>query len=380
MQPAQARAAKSHQHDGVFYGLCGNPERTQLFAGSTDGRVHVFDNIHTALDPANGQPVVARQWHEKHGNYVVSLAYVRSARGENVISASYDGTLVWWDAPSGGAIRQVEAHDGWVRQVATTPDGAHVISVGDDMQVKVWDAESHQAIRVLAGHARLTPEGFATALYALAISPDGKHVAAGDRVGEVRVWELSSGRQVAAFRVPELYTFDNRQRKRSIGGVRALAFSPSGNHLAIGGIGQVGNVDGLEAPAHVEVWDWQRPARVLAAKATGHKSILNALAYDRAGRYLIGAGGGGDNGLLAFWDVGSALAQASEREKGTEETAPQNSPREKDAANEPGVEAVMTKYKFDGHAHAAVWDEDRLRLYLAGFGKLEVWDLSEPPG
>ncbi len=374
IQPAQARSVKSHQHDGVFYGLCANPERTQLFAGSTDGRVHVFDNIHNALQPGNDQPIAARQWHQRHGNYVVSLAHVRAARGENVISASYDGTLVWWDAPSGGAIRQVTAHDGWVRQVLATPDGGHVISVGDDMLVKVWDSESHALARTLSGHATQTPEGYATALYALALSPDGTQVAAGDRAGEVRVWELATGRQVAAFRVAELYTFDNRQRKRSIGGVRALAFSPTGNHLAIGGIGQVGNVDGLEAPAHVEVWDWRQPARVLAAKATGHKSILNALAFDRAGQYVMGAGGGGDNGLLAFWDAGTILGPSNSLE-----IAPRHSPLEKDPATETAVEATLTKYKFDGHAHAAVWDEDRLRLYLAGHGKLEIWDLSEPP-
>src|SRR5207237_2208759 len=81
----------------------------------------------------------------------------------------------------------------------------------------------------------------------------------GDRAGVVCVWELATSKLAQRFEVPILYTYDPKQRKRSIGGIRSLAFLPDGRLLAVGGIGQVNNVDGLAGPAHVELWDWRKP-------------------------------------------------------------------------------------------------------------------------
>ena len=142
-----------------------------------------------------------------------------------------------------------------------TPDGTRLISCGDDMLVKVWDAESGKPIRSMEGHAKQTPQGHVTALYALAVSPDGKYVASGDRIGAVNVWEIDSGKKVQSLDVSILYTYDPKQRKRSLGGIRSLAFSPDGTYLAVGGMGQVDNVDGLAGLVHVEVWDWRSRRR-----------------------------------------------------------------------------------------------------------------------
>ena len=382
-QPKRAHSSRVYEHGGTFYGLCGDPAGSRLYAGSTDGTIYVYD-------VASEQQPPAAHWQEKHENYVVSLAYVRRPLGENVISGSYDGSLIWWDAPSGGVIRRIAAHEGWVRQVVVTPDGAQTISVGDDMLVKVWDTDSRESIHALRGHAAQTPQGYVSALYAVAVSADGRYAASGDRAGEVRVWELGNGRELARFQVPELYTFDNRARKRSIGGIRSLAFAPDGRHIAVGGIGQVGNVDGLEAPAHLEVWAWPipdepgedpaEPRRVFATETSGHKSILNALAFDSSGHWLCGAGGGGDNGILAFWNVAAALSSSSGQTP-EDQAADKSDGKESEGKESKPPEVPIHKHKFDGHAHAMVWREDQNRLYAAGFGKLEVWDLGPaPPG
>ena len=47
-------------------------------------------------------------------------------------------------------------------------------------------------------------------------------IKAPDRV-QARVWELQTGKLLSTFQVPTLYTFDPRQRKRSMGGIRSLA-------------------------------------------------------------------------------------------------------------------------------------------------------------
>ena len=111
-------------------------------------------------------------------------------------------------------------------------------------------------VRTFAGHEPKTPEGFATAIYAIAASPDGKYLASGDRIGDVCLFEIETGKLLTRLAAPEFYTYDRQKRDRSIGGIRALRFLPDGR-LAIGGLGPVSNVDGFVGPARFEIWDWQ---------------------------------------------------------------------------------------------------------------------------
>lgn len=334
--PAKLKVKASYKHPGTFYALALAPDGKRLFAGSDDYGIHVFDLAAEKKDP------VAR-W-AGHDNYVSALVCLRRGDRPLVVSGSYDRKLAWWDAAAGKPLRTLEAHAGWVRDLAATPDGNRLVSVGDDMRVKVWETDTGKPLLSLEGHAPQTPQGHVSALYAVAVSPDGKFLASGDRAGEVRVWEADAGRLAQRFEVPVLYTYDGRQRKRSIGGIRALAFAPDGNHLAVGGIGQVGNVDGLAGPAHVEVWDWRKPARRLAAGAQGHKALINSLLFHPDG-WLVAGGGGSDGGLLAFWKTDFAGQK----------------------------EPISHRHKTDGHVHRVGLSASGTEVYAAGYRKLEVW-------
>jgi WD40 repeat protein len=323
--PAKVKLRDGRDFGGTFYGLALGD---RLYVGGDDAGIHVYDPADTKKPPS--------RW-AGHDNYVSALAVV----DEGLISGSYDRRLLWWDCERGEVVRQVEAHAGWVRDLLALPDGRHVVSAGDDMLVKVWEVETARLVRTLDGHAKQTPQGHVTALYALAASPDGRHVASADRIGAVRVWEVATGKLVQAFDVPVLYTYDPRQRKRSIGGIRALAFDPSGERLAAGGIGQVGNVDGLAGPAHVEVWDWRAPKRLWAAGLEGHKAIVNDLQFHPSG-WLIGAGGGSDGGFLGFWKPDGAVGR---------------------------------RIKTDGHVHRIALNAAGTELYAAGYRKLTAWRL-----
>src|SRR5262249_11761847 len=170
--------------------------------------------------------------------------------GNTVISGGYDNRLIWWDLENNRAIRTIEdAHRRQVRQLALSPDGTKIASVADDMKCKLWNVATGERIPELAAREDRTPTGFGSMLYCCAFSGDGTKLATGDRVGHVVIWEVSSGRQLSTLEVPSLYTWDGRQRIRSIGGIRSLAFSPDGNQLAVGGVGQIANVDGLGGPS-----------------------------------------------------------------------------------------------------------------------------------
>ena len=220
-----------------------------------------------------------------------------------LVSCGYDGKLVWWDTVNNRKVRTTDAHAKWVRRAVASPDGAVVASVADDMACKLWDAATGTLIRELKGHAELTPTHFNSMLHAVAFSPDGKLLATGDKVGHVAVWEAASGKPVGTVEAPTLYTWDKAQRNHSIGGVRSLAFSPDGKHLAVGGMGKVGNIDHLEGKARIEVFDWAAGGKpTLELQSDKFAGLVNALRYAPDGAWLLGAGGAAE-GFFLFVDV-----------------------------------------------------------------------------
>lgn len=234
----------------------------------------------------------------KHESYVTGVAAV----GPVVVSGGYDGRLVWWDTDKRTQIRALNAHKKWIRRVRASRDGRFVVSVADDMVGRVWDATSGKLMHELRAHAEVTPHHFPSMLHACAISADSRFIATGDKVGRIIVWDSSTGAKLAEVEAPVMYTWDPVQRRHSIGGVRALAFSPDGTELAAGGIGKIGNIDHLEGKTRVEVFDWKAAKRVHEFAGDKFNGIVNHLEWHPKGEWLLGAGGAGD-GFVLFFDL-----------------------------------------------------------------------------
>ena len=252
---------------------------------------------------------------------------------------------MWWDAETGKTLRRKKAHARWIRAVTAAPDGKTIASVADDMVGRIWNSESGELLHELHGHAPRTPNHYPSMLFSCAFSADGAHLATADKVGHIVVWDLKSGREVSTMEAPVMYTWDPKQRRHSIGGVRSLAFSPDGGILAAGGIGKIGNIDHLGAKARVEIFDWRKGERVHEFPgADKSKGIVEHLAFHHSGDWLL-AGGGDNNGFIMFLDLKS--------------------------------KKIIHQEKAPMHVHELALNETSDTLYAVGHNRLAVWELQE---
>ena len=330
--PAKLKLTKEFGCKEIAFRAARDPRTGKLYYGGSDFQVY-------EVDPAAEKPESVPMTGEPHASYVHGFVVVAGT----LVSAGYDGRLIWWDVETRERAREVQAHDRWIRNLAVSPDGRTLATVADDMLCKLWDAETGAPLRTLAGHEPMTPHHFPSMLYAVAVSPDGKAVATGDKVGRILVRDAATGDELARLDAPGLYTWDPRARVHSIGGLRCLAFSPDSRLLAAGGMGQVGNIDHLEGKARVELFDWRAGTRALELEDGKFKGLVERIAFHESGDWFVAAGGdsGGFVSVHATAD-GKALAQ---------EKAPQ-------------------------HVHALAATDDFATLYTVGHGKIAVWSFA----
>lgn len=331
MNPQKLSHSATYEHTGTLYALGYDAPDDRLYAGGSDAAI-------STLQPNADKPELRRAW-AHHENYVSCLRLLPDL----LVSGGYDRRLIWTETASGERVRAIEAHEAWIRDLDVFPDKQRLVTVGDDMRVKIWDAEG-QLLHSLEGHATRTPQGYTTALYAVAVSPDGSAVASGDRIGEVRLWDSEKGTLLRTLQAPSFYTYDAEKRVRSIGGIRSVRFSPCGELLAIAGIGQVTNVDGFVGPMRIEVWNW-RSGELVTAGEDKHKAVLNDVAFAPDGSWLVAGGGGDSGGILAFW--------------------------------RPDEPAPFHTAKPKGHLQRVLVDAERTKLYCCGFGGVQVWSEAE---
>jgi len=279
--PAAVKVERTIPLPAIPLCIAAGREPTTVFVGTSDFAVQRID---LAAEKPEARPISAG----RHGSYVTGL--VRA--GDTLVSGGYDGGLVWWEAESGAVIRRIEsAHDRWIRRLALTADGTRLVSVADDMRTKLWDVAGGELIADWRDHDEKTPHGYPSMLYAVACSPDGRWLATGSKTGQVVVRDLAAGTVAARLEAPVMYTWDPRARNHSIGGIRALAFSSDSRSLAVGGMGKVGNVDHLEGPSRIEVFDWQAGTRLHEIEDTTHKGLVEAVRFGPGDEWFVAAGG-----------------------------------------------------------------------------------------
>jgi WD40 repeat protein/class 3 adenylate cyclase len=129
-----------------------------------------------------------------------------------------------WDARTGRDVGTFGFEDGYVSNVAISPDGRRAVTVGGEAPVaSVWDVATDRRVATMVGHSG--------EIQNVAFSPDGKLLATGSLDGTARLWDAETGQEVLRL----------SGTRASVGEVK---FSPDGRWLATGGN------DGV-----VRIWD-----------------------------------------------------------------------------------------------------------------------------
>jgi RNA polymerase sigma factor (sigma-70 family) len=348
-------------HSGRVASVVFAPDDKRLFSASHDGTVRLWD-VDTAMEvgrfnaPGYALTTVA----VSPDGTTLAAGCQNLSKGDEpgkTAMEKFSHPIRFWDVekrqeivpPKRGAHGGVY-HTGPVRAIAFTPDSKKLASGGMDASVFLWDAEKGTVVReyrpmqVKAPWAMQPPGQQQPAaaiafqakqcemwpIQALAFSPSGKTLAVGGIDCCILTFETDTGKMLNRYA-----GHYERPGGGDVMGVLSIAFSPDGNTLVSGG-----------ADARVRLWN---VADAEEQAFGGHRFGIASIAFSLDGKTL--ATGGRDQAVY-LWDA--VTGQQVRR---------LHAPTHGQGSNQ--VSAAMVRYSPDGKILAAAGDDGHIRLWDA---------------
>jgi hypothetical protein len=307
-----ARVERELKHARALIGCRFDPSGRFLFVSAEDDSVQRYDLLtgdKTAFAgheswvrgmafvapnppaPANGAAWPAPPAAQAVAGFGAAAIPSPKASPFTLVTADYRGKLIWWqgDAASPKPLKTVQAHEGYARALAVSPDASTVASCGNDLTIKLWKADG-TAIRTLEGHD--------SHVYNIAFHPDGTHLVSCDLKGNVKDWNLKTGKCDRDIDAKVLTKYDPTFMA-DIGGARGIAFKSDGSTVALCGITNVTNAfAGVGNPAVVLI-DWKEGKAKLLKTKVAFQGTAWGVGFHPSGA-IICAGGAGQGRVWFF--------------------------------------------------------------------------------